>query len=323
MRRAPPLRLLTVFASVARLGSMRAAAEELNVSQPAISQALRSLEGHVGARLLDRSAKPPVLTSAGRRLEAATREGLDLIFEAVEAIRAEAAAEANALTVACTLGMATYWLMPRLSDFYAAHPDALVNVLADPSELRRAPPNADVTLYYGADHPSGGRSHRLFDEVLTPVGRPDVIARLAAHGGLDRARLIHVEVETDGRWAGWAQYARAVGRPPPPSSGLRFNTYVHAAQAALDGRGVMLGWRSITAGLVAEGKLAELPNASVSLGTSYFLTLSAQAETRPAVDAFVDWIRTQAAAVDGQSTSDAALKGDASSEARVPGGPLV
>lgn len=290
MERPPPLRLLAVFAAVARRGSMRAAAEELNVSQSAVSQSLRALEGHIGAPLFDRSSKPPKMTRAGRILEAAAAAALGRIEEAVESIRAEARADEAAVTVACTHGFATYWLMPRLSAFYAAHPDTPVNVQASPSELRAPPPGVDATFFYGASCPFPGRAIRLFDEAVQPVGRPDVVAGLVASGrSWSAASLIHVEVETSGRWASWSDYAEAVGAPPPPPQGLRFNTYVQAVQTALAGRGVMLGWRSITDDLVASGDLMSWPEGRASFGTAYHLVVSPRAEARPAVRSFAEW----------------------------------
>ena len=110
----PPLRLLTVFETVLRRGSAREAAAELNVSQPAVSQSLRQLENHVGTPLLDRSTRPAALTAAGRMLETASLDGLGRIADAVAQIRRMRAADESAVTIACSVGFATYWLMPRL-----------------------------------------------------------------------------------------------------------------------------------------------------------------------------------------------------------------
>lgn len=291
MKRLPPLRLLTVFEAVARSGSMRTAAGELNVSQAAVSQAMRSLEEHIRSPLIDRTTRPATLTDAGRRLAAATRDGLALVSTAIEAIQTDAQAEDRTLTVACTVGMATHWLMPRLSHFYAEHADTLVNVQANPTDLVRPQPGVDVTLSYGLPRPGDGRSLRLFEERVCPVGRTDLIDRLTqGGGGLQEAPLIHVAVEPEGNWATWSDYCRARGEPAPRTAGTRFNTYVQAVQAALDGRGLMLGWRSITDALIDDGKLKKWPVGEISLGTSYFVTVAERAEKKQVCVAFVDWI---------------------------------
>jgi LysR family glycine cleavage system transcriptional activator len=135
MDRLPPLRLLTTFEAVSRYGSMREAAARLNVTQPAVSQALKALEDHIGAPLIDRSVRPARLTETGEVLALAVRGGLGQIAAAVENIRTLHETGNRQVTVSCTLGMASYWLMPRLPAFYARHPDITVNVQAPATDL--------------------------------------------------------------------------------------------------------------------------------------------------------------------------------------------
>src|SRR3546814_8554713 len=127
----PPLRLLSVFAAVERHGGLRQAAAALNVSQPAVSQALRQLEDFLGTRLLDRRTRPARLTEAGRLLHQATVEGLGRIAEAVAEIARLDAEAARSLRIACSVGFATYWLMPRLATFYERHQEVAVHVMTD------------------------------------------------------------------------------------------------------------------------------------------------------------------------------------------------
>src|SRR3546814_1596093 len=103
----PPLRLLSVFAAVERHGGLRQAAAALNVSQPAVSQALRQLEDFLGTRLLDRRTRPARLTEAGRLLHQATVEGLGRIAEAVAEIRRLDTEDQRSLRIACSVGFAT------------------------------------------------------------------------------------------------------------------------------------------------------------------------------------------------------------------------
>ena len=291
MDRLPSLRLLGVFETLARHGSMRGAAQELNVSQPAISQALRGLEDHVGVLLLDRATRPARLTPAGARLAQAIRDGMGGIASAIATIRAEAGTDDATVTAACTIGMATHWLMPRLSQFYAEHPDILVNVQAVPSDMTALQPGVDVILRYGSDRWDDGETTHLFQERVCPVGRPDLIGRLLTDGtGLSTAPLIDVTRESSANWAGWREYFALRRLPAPRPPRLRFNTYVQAVQSALDGQGLMLGWRSITSSFVAEGLLREWPEGEVSFGTSYTMTVAPAAANRPVCQAFAQWI---------------------------------
>lgn len=273
MDRLPPLRLLTTFEEVARLGSMREAAARLNVTKPAVTQALRQLEDHVGVVLLDRSKRPARLTEAGETLARATHDGLNRILTAIDTIRASAGATGPRVTLSCTLGMASYWLMPRLPDFYAQHPDMTVNVQAPPSDLPLIAPGIDLALRYGTGEWTDGETVRLFDEEMCPVGRPDLIARLLAEGTpLPEAPLIHVRSMANQHWAGWTDYLRLTGQGPLRSPGQSFDNYVQATQATMSGLGVMLGWRSITGGLVADGTLRAWPGAAVPPGMAYYVT---------------------------------------------------
>ncbi|MFT3688472.1 LysR substrate-binding domain-containing protein [Paenirhodobacter sp.] len=284
MDRLPPLRLLTTFAEVARLGSMRAAAARLNVTKPAVTQALRALEDHIGVPLLDRGTRPARLTEAGEVLARATQDGLHRILSAIDTIRAAQAGPR--VTLSCTLGMASYWLMPRLPAFYARHPDITVNVQAPPGDLPRIAPGIDLALRYGTGEWQDGETAKLFDEEMCPVARPDVIARLAGTPLCD-APLIHVRSMANQHWAGWAEYLSQTGQGPLRGPGQSFDNYVQATQATIGGLGVMLGWRSITGGLVADGTLKAWPGAAAPPGMAYYVTCAAPS---PAAAAVRDWL---------------------------------
>lgn len=293
MNTFPPLRLLSTFEALSRYGSMRDAAARLNVTQPAVSQAIKQLEDHVGVTLIDRSVRPSRLTEEGELLARAVREGLGRISATLEDIRAMQANAERQITVACTLGVATYWLMPRLSGFYEEHPDITVNVQAPATDLPVLVPGVDVALRYGTGGWREGRSEKLFAEVVCPVGAPDLIARLMAEGtDLAAAPLIHVRSPHNQHWAGWEDYLTAKGITRPRSGGQSFNNYVQAMQAVIDGRGLMLGWRSITERAVNEGSLQEWPDGALDLGTAYYVSTTSS----PSQDAklFVDWLKSAA-----------------------------
>ena len=269
---------------------MQLAAAQLNVTQPAVSQTLRALEAHVGTPLFDRGTRPARLTDAGEMLARAVRDGLRQIATAIEDIRALSGQQDGQVTVSCTLGMATYWLMPRLPAFYARHPDITVNVQAPATDLPHLAPGIDIAVRYGTGGWREGRTTKLFDERVCPVAAPRLLERLLAEGvGLDRAPLIHVRSPHNQHWAGWKDYLKARGLARGRLAGQTFNNYVQAAQAVLDGRGVMLGWRSIAGGAVREGSLRMWPGAEVDLGTSYFVTCTALLSGT--AQSFLDWLQ--------------------------------
>ena len=178
----------------------------------------------------------------------------------IEEIRTSTGLEDQRLTVACTMGLATHWLMPRLSDFYARHPGFFVNVQVPPTDLPQMWPGTDLVLRYGRGTWTDGETLRLFDETVCPVGRPALVESLLSKGeGLDAAPLIHVRTVEARHWEGWTDYLVRRDLPKPRGPSHIFDNYVQAVQAALDGRGLMLGWRSITDTLVADGSAHTRP----------------------------------------------------------------
>lgn len=267
-RHLPPLRLLSAFEAVVRTGGMQSAATQLNVTQPAISQALRSLEEHVGTRLLDRGKRPAALTEAGRILLHAVSGGLDQIESAIGKIRVQEQERRNVVTIACTVCTGMYWLMPRLAAFYARHPEIVVQVVPTSGTPRFAA-ETDLLIRYGAGNWPDGCCERLFDERLVPVCSPGILERIGP-GNFAKATLLHVEADED-LSPGWDDYLAAAGLPHARQGDLSFGDHVQATQAALAGLGVMLGWIANTADLVREERLAVFHDRAVIPGGAYYL----------------------------------------------------
>lgn len=285
----PPLRLLTVFEAVIRCGSVQRAAAELNVTQPAVSQSLRQLEDHVGTRLLDRSTRPATRTEAGRILENAVTEGLGRIADAIDHIGRMQSSE-ESTTVACSVGVATYWLMPRLARFSAEHPLATVNVMTTQQGAPRLNPAIDLAIRYGDGKWLDGMVEKLFDERVVPVCSAAYRDRMSGEGiPLDRATLLHVNAD-DRAWIGWSSYFKSLKLLENRASNRRFTNYVQATQAALDGHGVMLGWESITGDLVRDGRLVELDSKPLVPTDAFYLVSTPAIADRPAARLLAGWL---------------------------------
>jgi LysR family glycine cleavage system transcriptional activator len=286
----PPLRLFTVFDAVTRYGSTQRAASELNVTQPAISQVVKALEDYVGVRLLDRTTRPVTLTPAGQILQLGVSEGLNRIGDAIERVRAIQVSDENSVTIACTVGTATYWLMPRLAGFYADYPDVAVNVLTTVGSPE-VMPGVDLVIRYGSGEWGDGHTLKLFDERVVPVFSPTLAERIGSIDSLRSATLLHV-VNSDVTWLTWNEYFDRVGLPRNTTLGRNFTNYVQATQAALSGQGVMLGWESNTGDLVREGRLMALDGAEYYPKEAFYLVVPARSERKAACRLFGDWIKT-------------------------------
>jgi DNA-binding transcriptional LysR family regulator len=292
-RDLPPLRLLTAFAAIVRCGSVQAAAAELNVTQPAISQAVRKLEDHIGLVLLDRGMRPARPTEAGVALAATTTESLSRISDLLERLRQDSSERANTVTVACSVGVATYWLMPRLTLFYHAHPDLLVNVVTTQSGAPALADGIDVAIRFGHGRWSDGDAHHLFDEAVEPVCAPAVRARFDGAVPPQAISLLHVR-SSETSWVTWSDYLQQTGQAPVRSGGQSFTNYVQATQAALEGHGMMLGWRSITGASIASGLLVPAGLDGLPTRDAFYLVLRHK-KTGDATERFARWLRSHAA----------------------------
>lgn len=293
-RDLPPLRLLTTFEAVIRAGSIQAAALELNVTQPAVSQAVRKLEDHVGVPLLDRASRPARPTEAGSALAAETADSLKRMAELLDTLRQAGSDRNRTVTVACSVGVATYWLMPRLAIFYRAHPDLLVNVVTTQSGAPALADGVDVAIRYGHGRWADGLASHLFNEAIEPVCAPSLRAQFDGPIPPEAVSLLHVRTG-EASWLGWSTYLAGAGFPPVRAGGQSFTNYVQATQAALDGQGMMLGWRSITGALVVSGALVSAGLPVRRPGDAFYLAMRRK-KGGDAIEGFAAWLRSHARA---------------------------
>lgn len=288
--RLPPIRLLAVFEAVTRTGSPQRAADELNVSQPAISQAIKALETHIGARLFDRTTRPPALTDAGRILQRGVREGFGAIINSMEEIGALSLVSTRSVTIACSVGTATYWLMPRLTEFYGNHHNLSVNVMTTGQGTPNFTAGVDLAIRYGLGQWTDGHVVKLTEETVVPVCNP-VLAKRYAEQSMDLANvpLLHVN-SGDESWLGWRGYFRLAKLPDFKGSGRNFTNYVQATQAALDGQGVMLGWNSNTEDLLRRGLLVALPFPIIQPTEAFYLVVAPNSQNKPSTQALTAWL---------------------------------
>jgi DNA-binding transcriptional LysR family regulator len=270
----------------------------LHVSQPAVSQALRQLEDHLGTRLLDRSTRPATLTAAGRVLHRATVEGLGHMTEALDRID-RLGRPHGTVTLSCPVEIAACWLMPRLAAFCDSQPDIAVCVQTQAGDAPALTPGIDLVLRCGAGEWRDGVVHRLFRERYAPVCAPALADRVrdSGPGGpspFGGVPLIEVTAETACRmsWDSWFR-ARNLGsaRPGPIHT---VPDPIAASHAALAGEGVMLGSIAITGDLVTDGALIGLPEDAVRTDAGLWWVEPAGADQNPARTAVAEWLETLA-----------------------------
>lgn len=290
--RLPPLQMLSVFESAARLASFTAAARELGSTQPAVSQRIVQLEADLGTPLFERGHRGVTLTSDGQRLYEAVRQGMATMRDAVSEIRAARAK--GTLTILTDAGFATYWLVPRLMDLRRLLPDINVKVVTSQLAFDPRRDHADVVIAFGDGDFAPCTATRLFPEEVVPVCSPkfrEAHPHISKPADLYAAPLLHVQPTEPERWLGWNGWFAAHGLSAPPDRhGSTFNSYALVMNAALTHQGVALGWLPLVDELIASGQLMSLFDDPVSTPRGYFLVCPPARPETPAAPAFRRWL---------------------------------
>jgi DNA-binding transcriptional LysR family regulator len=294
----PPLDLIHGFEAAARTLSFTKAAEELAVTQSAVSRQIRALEEHLGVTLFARRPRSLALTDAGRALAEAASDCLERLQQATDRLRADAATPH--LTVSTTGGFASLWLIPRLRSFTALHPDVDVRISATYKTVDLERSLVDVAVRYVHEEEAPEGAIRLFGEELFPVCSPALLTE-GAHPprrleDLRHHALLHID-EAVG-FLDWRTWLDAQGYPDlEPAASIRFDSYEQMIQAALGAQGVAMGIGRLVGALLEQGKLVAPFASSLTGSRAYMVIRSQTTGRRPHVSAFVDWLVEQASAV--------------------------
>jgi DNA-binding transcriptional LysR family regulator len=307
LKNLPSLDLVRSFEAAARNLSFTKAAEELFVTQSAVSRQVKLLEEQLGAELFQRRHRALLLTEAGQEFYRAATSAMKLLVDSREKIRQRGAA--RILTVSATIGFASLWLIPRLAEFRTLHPDVDIRIDANNRMLDLKQENIEVAIRYCPADMAPEGAQKLFGEEVLPVCSPRLITRsnpLATSDDLRHHVLLHFEYPNGHSppwltWTVWMEVMQIANVKPRGS--LRFNQYDQVIQAAIDGQGVALGSSALVRQLLRDGRLiAPLPKASKS-SRAYFVLTSPYHDERPDVAAFVNWLSQQAKGDSGLLTN--------------------
>lgn len=294
-KRIPPLKSLLALEAAARHASFTRAADELNVSQSAISHAITTAETFLGTQLIDRTSRPISLTPEGKAYVATLASCFTQLAAEAETLRRRKVR--NVLTISCNLAYGNYWLLPRLKGFHAAHPDLQVNMVTTYQGLASLDEGIDVAIRFGRGDWPGCTSRLLFSERIVPVASPDYVERNAPVRQpadlLDHVLLHALSVEKS--WYDWQQWFAHFGVPihgvlPGPT----FDNHLLMMQAALSGRGVALGWIGTASDFLCQRLLVKVLDAPIVLQEGLHAVVRPQRDER--VERFLDWITDQAIA---------------------------
>jgi LysR family transcriptional regulator, glycine cleavage system transcriptional activator len=295
----PPLAQLEAFEAAARCLSFTKAADELSLTQSAVSRQIKSLEDHFELALFRRLHRALRLTEEGETLYQAVGEMLAQLHEVAARLRRRHGS--RTVVVTTTPGFAGVWLIPRLASFTAAHPDVDVRISASNGFVNLDRDGVDLAIRYHTREGVGAHADRLFGEVIFPVCSPrlarDPARPLKKPEDLRLHTLLHMEPNAAGVLQSWPMWLRALKLESlVPASVLHFSMYDQMIQATLAGQGVALGRSPLIDSLLRSRKLVAPFKQTMVSPRSYYVIQSAGAARKIEVQAFVAWLHDEASA---------------------------
>jgi LysR family transcriptional regulator, glycine cleavage system transcriptional activator len=290
-RRLPPLNALRAFEAVARSLSFTKAADQLLVTQSAVSRQVKNLEDILGVQLLKRKG-PLELTEEGRKLLPVLTGSFDKIAEVIAGIKAT---HANPpLTLSLPPTFARRMVMPRLADFQRKHPDLEIRIDTPPSNVEFATAPVDMAIFFGSNTVDALITDLLMREEFTPVCSPKT-AEGAGNNLAEflRARpLIHVR-QGDDLFQCWSIFAGQTGLDVPVDRGIVLETADLVVESAINDGGVGMLDPRMYPEEMKSGRLVAPFQMSVKSGRSYFLVSRAEEIEIPRIAAFRQWVIEQ------------------------------
>lgn len=298
-KRLPPAKALVVFEATARHLSFTRAAEELHLTQAAVSRQIRLLEQNLGVLLFNRDKRAVYLTPEGERLKRTVAMALGHIAETAVALRQ--IHNVPHINLHTTTAFGALWLMRRIGRFRAAFPDIQLRLVSSDDEIDLRGGNIDLSISYGkgeCDWPGVDATPVLGDE-LFPVCSPGFRSRLPGRfgiGDLPGQPLLHLESASP-TWMSWPAWFRCMDVDPEGHgrSGTSFNNYLVVLQAAQEGQGIALGWRQLVQPLLEGGQLVRPIPESLEADSAYYLLIRpGSLALRPELRTVHDWLLQEA-----------------------------
>jgi len=292
-RQLPPLNSLRFFETAARHRSFARAAEELHVTPAAVSQQIKLLEDHLGVALFKRGKVLTLSEPAGDVLHLVT-EAFDQLERAMLKIRS--GRTSGPLIVSTPPAFAARWLIPRMDDFHAHHPEVDIQLLATRRPVDFSVEDVDMAIRFGDGLHGGLNVEQLMPEQIVAVAAPAVAAAIRTPAALAGANLIEDDWHiARGAFPEWGSLLATQGVEGIPLRIRRFSDADLAIQAAIAGLGVTLAWRTLVTSDLQDGRLVQVLNHAMPTNLGYHLVIPANRVMLANVAAFRAWLLEQAA----------------------------
>lgn len=264
-RTLPPLDYLLFFETVARHKNFTRAAEELNVSQAAVSKRVKFLESWLGVELMTRNGRSVDLTKAGHKLAANASEALEYLALGISQLRQ---GSHDRLSLASNIAVSQFWLTPQVNEYLLSQDAVPVSITASNKESDVLNQDHDVVVYYGNDIPSGWEGEVLFEEVWQPLAAPSLLAKEP-----DFAHITLLDFDKLAlKWINWPDFIDLSGSEELTAAPrVNLGSYGSSLDAAIRGKGIALGCVNVLKYEIEAGRLAPLGGYTLNTGRTYFV----------------------------------------------------
>src|SRR5262245_60539154 len=290
MSRLPSLNGLRAFEAAARHLSFTKAAEELSVTQTAISHQIKRLEEELGLKLFVRQNRSLALTAEARDYLPGIRAAFQDLRLATERLKRKE--NASMLVVSTLTSFAAKWLMPRLSKFQQLHPDLDVRVTTSTELSDFTRDGIDVGIRYGHGKWSGLRSDWLMTEEMFPVCSPALLKGehpIRTPEDLRHHALLYASHDMEDDWRLWLT-AAGVSLDLLKQPALHFDMIFMTVQAAIDGLGIAVGRTAFVESDLAAGRLVKPFDVSLPIDVGFYLVCPEESAETPKIAAFREWL---------------------------------
>jgi LysR family glycine cleavage system transcriptional activator len=295
MARLPPLNWLRAFEASARALSFTAAAEELSMTQSAVSQQIKSLESAMGRSLFLRRARGLELTDEGRGYLPTVQAAFAMLEEGTTVLQSRS--HPDVLELQVNLSFALFWLTPRLGQFMDENPGVQLNLATSVWHEERPNHPAAMQIVFGLGKREGITGKRLTRDSMFPVCTPKVAKQIKSLNDLLAQRLFDLP-GTAQSWGAWLKAHPDGGTVPVPTV-HRASTWALSLDWAQRGLGVALAHDTIANDLLASGQLVRPFDFSIPLKEAYYLIAPEGTRTRHASRVFKEWLLREMAVFGG------------------------
>lgn len=290
-KQLPPLNALVIFEAAGRLASFTKAAQELNMTQAAVSYGVKQLEAALGTGLFRREHQRVKLTEDGRRYHQDVTLALEHIRRSTETLRRSQGG--THVTLSCSTAFASWWMLPRLALFRQDNPGIDLRLQTTDKDIDLDAEGVSLGIRRGDGRYLGLDAIEMVGEAIIPICSPAYLERagqMSSVADLRKQRLIHLDEPFRAR-PNWADYFRAMHVPAgAEDAGLHLNDYALVVGAALEGQGIALGWRHQTDHLVARGLLVHPVDRPWITGLAFHVVWPHGIELAPEAEAVRDWL---------------------------------